>query len=700
MTYRTAADPELPGLIKEVFKDCKLISKKKIKYYNAACAFDTESSSFIDSEGNPAACLYLWQLGLNEQIIITGRTYPELMSTLSLIADILKLGASRRLIVYVHNLSWDFQFIAHHIIWDNIFALAPREVVYAEALNGIIFKCSYILTGDSLAHVATTLREHDISKLSGALDYTKIRHSDTPLTFEEYWYGLHDIKVIMFLIAERITEDGNILKIPLTKTGYVRKDLRARCLTKRADGARGNGQWHRYRALMNKLQLSDDDYRLLTEAFAGGFTHASARRSGRVWHNVRSLDATSDYPDKLCVELYPMSPFYRADPQSPESLNLMLNIYACLFRCTFYGIDEKITADHPISASRCLYLSPDAIIDNGRVVSADCLRIACTEIDFKIYTQFYTFDSYDISDFRYAYKGYLPKPIISGILEWYSNKTTLKGIADMSYEYDMSKRLLNSTFGMMVENPVRDNIAYIDGEWIRQPPELHERIEIYNNKMSRFTFYPWGVWCTAHARAFLFDAIAELGPDYIYADTDSVKILNYDKHRDYFERVNKERYNKCIKAAEYHRLSPDLFMPKNNKGVPKCMGLWDDEYKKDMARFKTLGAKRYMYELDDTIHIVVSGLRRDTTEKYITSQPSDPFDFFRDGMRIPAGYSGRNIHTYIDYPISGTVRDYLGNQGEYNELSAVHLSASDYNMSLSAVYADYILNLSYKEDYT
>ena len=130
------------------------------------------------------------------------------------------------------------------------------------------------------------------------------------------------------------------------------------------------------------------------------------------------------------------------------------------------------------------------------------------------------------------------------------------------------------------------------------------------------------------------------------------------------------------------------------------MGVWDDEYGRDMDRFETLGAKRYMYELSGKLHIVVSGLRRDSTEAYLLKQDRDPFELFIDGMRIPAGYSGRNIHTYIDYPTAGTVTDYLGRAGEYSELSSVHLSASDYNMSLSRAYADYILGLAFKEDNT
>lgn len=67
-------------------------------------------------------------------------------------------------------------------------------------------------------------------------------------------------------------------------------------------------------------------------------------------------------------------------------------------------------------------------------------------------------------------------------------------------------------------------------------------------------------------------------------------------------------------------------------------------------------------------------------------------------MKVPKGYSGRQTATYIDSPINGTVTDYLGNNAEYHELSCLHLEESEYNMSMSEDYINYLLGIQEGED--
>ena len=52
--------------------------------------------------------------------------------------------------------------------------------------------------------------------------------------------------------------------------------------------------------------------------------------------------------------------------------------------------------------------------------------------------------------------------------------------------------------------------------------------------------------------------------------------------------------------------------------------------------------------------------------------------------------SGKLTHTYIDDYISGTLVDYLGNEGTYEELSGVHLESTSYNMSLTDAFKNYL----------
>ena len=52
-------------------------------------------------------------------------------------------------------------------------------------------------------------------------------------------------------------------------------------------------------------------------------------------------------------------------------------------------------------------------------------------------------------------------------------------------------------------------------------------------------------------------------------------------------------------------------------------------------------------------------------------------------------------HTYIDEERTGALIDVDGVIGEYDELSSVHLSNSDYSLSISREYSDYIRDIEY-----
>ena len=53
--------------------------------------------------------MYVWQFGINGYCII-GRTLDEFITMLGEIADILNLSQEKRIIIYVHNLAYEFQF--------------------------------------------------------------------------------------------------------------------------------------------------------------------------------------------------------------------------------------------------------------------------------------------------------------------------------------------------------------------------------------------------------------------------------------------------------------------------------------------------------------------------------------------------------------------------------------------------------------
>ena len=64
-----------------------------------------------------------------------------------------------------------------------------------------------------------------------------------------------------------------------------------------------------------------------------------------------------------------------------------------------------------------------------------------------------------------------------------------------------------------------------------------------------------------------------------------------------------------------------------------------------------------------------------------------PFELFDEGLIIPKDYSGRLILDYCnDAACCGEVKDYLGNVGEYSELSYVHMEPTTYELTFSIDY--------------
>ena len=208
----------------------KLIKDNKEQmFYNVAAGFDIETSSFYD-HGLKTAIMYEWTFGLgfvtNEQFhtfITYGRTWRQLDTLLDAIAVILDLGASKRLLVYVHNLPFEWQFMRKRFSWSKVFYIDDRKPVYAITDNGIEFRCSLKLSGKSLANTAKDLLKYKTEKMVGDLDYSLIRHSETPLTPTELGYCYRDVEVMLCYIQEKIEQEGDITRIPLTKTGYVRR---------------------------------------------------------------------------------------------------------------------------------------------------------------------------------------------------------------------------------------------------------------------------------------------------------------------------------------------------------------------------------------------------------------------------------------------------------------------------------------------
>ena len=675
--------------------DKKNIIKSKDKiYYNIAMSFDIETSSFYEDKNGiiytndeykklknqvkaeKKAIMYIWQFAIEDNVII-GRTWNDFLYFCKKLYDYLNLK-KRYIIVYVHNLSYEFQFICRWFNWIDIFADSERKPIKAMTDTHFIFKCSYRLSGYSLEVLANNLKSHSIKKMVGDLNYNLIRNSKTPISKEELQYCINDVLIVTSYIEEQIDEFGNIEKIPLTQTGKVRRYVRKQCF-----------QNKEYKYFIKELTIEKPEYLLLKNAFAGGFTHCNAMYTNKICKNVTSYDFTSSYPTVLISEKYPMSKGQEVYINTETELLKLIKNYCVLVDLQFNNIKSSFLYEQIISYSKCRNVK-NPLINNGRIVQADTLTITCTDIDFLNIKDFYKWDSMKIGLCYIYKKDYLPKEFIKTILHLYKSKTELKGIDGKEVEYLHSKELLNSLYGMCVTSIVHDTVNFNGAEWTTENGNLDEELKNYNTDKNRFLFYHWGVWCTAYARNNLYTAIKECKEDYIYSDTDSVKIFNEDKHKIYFQEYNKWIVQKLEKCLNYHNIPLYFISPKTIKGEIKTLGIWDfDGFYTD---FKTLGAKRYIFKKDNKLNITVCGLSKKSGKEFIENQ-KNPFIFFNEGMYIDSEHTGKMTHTYIDKEIENTITDYLGNTAYYHEKSYIHLEKTDYLLSLSDMYIKYFMGV-------
>ena len=244
---------------------------KKPLYKNLVCAFDIETTTVhykdeqVGKEIKPRyqTFMYIWQFQLSELVTVVGRTWKEFNYFIQRIVDC--LGFNQWLVVYVHNLSYEFQFLkgVYPFKPEEVFAVERRKILKCTMYDHIEFRCSYLQTNMSLAEFTKKMGAYH-QKLDGDLfDYKKQRYPWTTLSDYEMAYCTNDVQGLVEALTIEMKTDGDTLNtIPLTSTGYIRRD------TKKAM-RKVNHDW------MVSIQPCYEVYKLLREAFRGGDTHAN-----------------------------------------------------------------------------------------------------------------------------------------------------------------------------------------------------------------------------------------------------------------------------------------------------------------------------------------------------------------------------------------------------------------------------------------
>lgn len=638
---------------------------KKRKYLDLITAFDIETTLLDDIQ---QSIMYIWQWQFGPEVTVIGRTWDEFIDLQKRILRC--LPPEKWLVVYVHNLSYEFQFLkgVYDFFPDDIFAVASRKLLKCDMWGRFEFRCSYKLTNMSLGAFTSRMGvEH--GKLSGdAFDYSKKRFPWTEMTDQELAYCVHDVQGLVEALAVLLKRDSDTLQtVPLTSTGYVRRN---------AKRAMRNGIHHNFvGGILPDINL----YRALREAFRGGNTHANRYFAGDVIVNVHSADRSSSYPAVMCNSEYPMTQFI---PISKHDLNMgyLRRCVTIRHKALLLRIGMKnVRLRDPYWG--CPYLSKDKcrnIIkaadteDNGRILSADYLETTVTDVDLRIIIEEYEAEVLFMEGWYSGYKK-LPQPLIDEVISYYKAKTELKGVEGQELYYDKAKALLNSLYGMMAQDPVKHSVVFKqEGDWDVDTESDEAILEKSNHRA--FLAYQWGVWVTAWARWHLEQGIKlahQKGCEFIYCDTDSVK---YTGDIDWTE-YNKERIAECQQSGAYAT---------DPKGHEHYMGVFESEDGPSgfaYARFKTLGAKKYIYQENEggKTHCTVAGV--DKRKGGAELDKYGGMDAFEDGFVFRE--AGGVAAVYNDKPEIGP----LTIEGHQVPITAnVAIVPSEYTLGITGEY--------------
>lgn len=653
-------------------------SKNPEKYYKLYCGFDIETTRHeYEQDGQTVrrSYMYVWQFIIND-IIIIGRTWDDFLRLLDILRD---KYTDAKLLILIHNISFEMSFLLQRIKTGitNIFCKDKRKPIFVEYMHTIRFQDSYALTGCSLAELSH-IYNLPHKKAVGDLDYSLKRNSMTELTAHEKLYIYLDVIVLRDYAIKLIDEIRvkNFNKIPLTKTqlflnkafNYMTKKEKQKC---------------------HDILLSFDEYVTMNKwLFRGGYVHGNIHHIDEVIQDVQSVDFTSSYPAVMNHDYVPVGKFRNVDIKllNGKTLNNLLSTYCCWIECAFFDI--KLKGVHTIeSRSKIVEMSNDCVFDNGRLFKGSYVKVHLTELDFEVYQQFYNWEQFNIISLKIARRGKLPAGLLKALNEDYVTKAKLKNEDKKeTTDYILAKQNINSAYGGCCKKIPFNNWTFSLKGWEIENNTQTER-DVYHKWTEKTNILPFqfACWITSHARHHLLMCACKVGNDCLYMDTDSMKIKNYDKHRDIIKQYND---NIAKQNAELLEISPyfsDLGMFDENDG--------------HYESFKMLGCKRYCVVEDNKPHSTIAGLPKKTLVDYCKNNDVDIMDVFNNGMKFDDVESGKLTTHYEDESHTDYIVDYLGNGEQMTELSSCTLYEIPFELSMTTEFLTLIkqvLNLDKK----
>ena len=609
--------------------------------------------------------MYIAQFQLENDTYIL-RTWDEVADFFKNI-ERLYTAKNHQFLMFIHNQSFEFSFMGKELTKRGfkveVFArkkYKPMKIILDEK---IIILDSAKLTGLSLAKMAENYCT--TRKLKGDLDYSIPRNRFTKLTEKELQYCINDVVILAEFAryyADKYLSHG---KMPMTQTMIANISMENKIKELKCQSE--------VYFLMNEIYPKNKqqyDYMLLY--FSGAYTHASLYSLFRTIENVLSFDMTSQYPFQTMSKYFPMSRFRCC--VDATKYNFFIENYCCLIDCKLKNVKQKygitILSKHKLTDIE------NARWDNGRLYSADSVHAFITEVDLQVLKRFYDFEI-EINYLSYAKRGKLPKYFRLTIAELFATKQRLKPFQkEKSAEYMASKQSLNGeSYGACCTKLNFTEIKF-ENEWIEVEKDIDfSKIFRRKNKAPQ-----WAIYITSWARYDILTMVHEIVTvnkyAYHYTDTDSLKCNN----EDWIIKLVNERNKKIIESNKLwieelgiKDLYPDVDFTE--------IGTFSNEVPQGITRFKTIGSKKYICEIDGEIEQTVAGLPKGIFAKWCKKYNYDPFEKFELGNVAIADTETEKLASYRnEEETTFTVTDLQGNTETITTQSYISLIPTTFSI--------------------
>lgn len=666
----TPDEMTLPVLaFKELQKNHKIT-----KYATKYICLDTETSHDTNERG----WVYQWAAKLSG-LYVYGRRPSEIIDFMTKVAEHYGLGANKKIILYIHNASYDLQylklFLRQYDPTAEFLAVDSHSIIQCDVL-GFKIICSYKLTNLSLAVLAEKYAEN-YDKAVGEIDYSLVRYQDQELTASDWFYMFSDVAAQDDGIKGYLKMQGYryAYKAPITSTGFVRANCRK--------AAKDEDGW-RDEFINSRLDLLQ--YNLCRQCFMGGVCIASFKYSNTTLRgdNLRHKDFCSSYPARQLLHYMPVGKGnWYGDVTSEEELEELCNTYCCVFVLTLDDVDIKKGVTAPcIPSSKCIHLENELKL-NGKVVKASTLTIVVCELDYKWIKRQYDFESMSIDQMLIFERGDAPEWLKKEVFKYFKYKCTLE---DGDILRVKSKNMLNSIYGMTATAILRE-IFKMNDDYILKPKkrdndEKRSALNKYYKSYNNFMPYQLAIWTTAAARDALYsmiectgdndgcidenglDDLTDVYKNFLYCDTDSVFYIETPENKIRMEKFAQDCRNIATAGGGFVG-TKFLGEPTDEPPIRAFRAIHSKCYAMEQWNKKTK-----QYELE----VVIAGIPKAAT-KWIDGKPVEKtnaeelgsIDNLKDDFKFE--HCGGTRCVYVERPV--TVEDINGHITEYSSSAVI-----------------------------